>query len=82
VYIHAMEFYSAVKGNEISEPKMTWRNSKWKKSVWNDYILYDSVYEIPEKESHTVIICVVGREGIMSKWNTCDFKDNKMYHGR
>ena len=48
-YIHTMEYYSALKRNELSSREKKWRKlknhiAKWKMPIWKGYILYDSNY--------------------------------------
>ena len=49
-YIHTMEYYSAIKRNEVCTDACysmgdTWKHyAEWKKPVTEDHILYDSIY--------------------------------------
>ena len=54
MFIHTMEYYLAIKGNEVPKHDTTWMNlkivnTKWKKSLTKTYLLYDSIYmQCPE----------------------------------
>ena len=47
-YIHTMDYYSAIKRNEVLFHTITWMNwkhyAKWKKPDTEDHILYDFIF--------------------------------------